>query len=147
MVHTSDTNYMKDNDLDTLIDIWYTGSLQAHNFIDSSYWKSHIKKMKEEYIPMSEMHVITNQTKIIGFISMVDDYLAALFIDVACQNEGAGKKLLDFEKEQRNIIQLKVYKENSSAVRFYKNNGFIIKKELTDEQTNEQEYMMEWTRE
>ncbi|MGG0667081.1 GNAT family N-acetyltransferase [Sporosarcina koreensis] len=66
---------------------------------------------------------------------MVDDYLAALFIDVAYQNNGAGKELLNFEKRQRTIIQLKVYKENLSAVRFYEKIGFIIKKELTDEQT------------
>lgn len=77
---------------------------------------------------------------------MVDDYLAALFIDVAYQNNGAGKELLNFEKRQRTIIQLKVYKENLSAVRFYEKNGFIIKKELTDEQTNKQEYLMEWTK-
>src|SRR5699024_12666125 len=79
----------------------------------------------EKYIPMSETHVITNQTKIIGFISMVEGYLAALFIDVAYQNNGAGKELLNFEKRRRNKIRLKVYKENLSAVRFYEKNGFI----------------------
>lgn len=117
----------KENDIDILIDIWYKGSLQAHDFIDSGYWESQIEEMKEKYIPMSATHVITNQTKIIGFISMVEDYLAALFIDVAYQNNGAGKELLNFEKGQRNKIQLKVYKENLSAVRFYEKNGFIIR--------------------
>lgn len=136
----------KENEIDILIDIWYKCSLQAHDFIDSGYWESQIEEMKEKYIPMSETHVITNQTKIIGFISMVEDYLAALFIDVAYQNNGAGKELLNFEKGQRNKIQLKVYKENLSAVRFYERNAFIIKKELTDEQTNRQEYLMEWTK-
>src|SRR5699024_12683091 len=76
---------------------------------------------------------------ILGFISMVEGYLAALFIDVAYQNNGAGKELLNFEKRRRNKIRLKVYKENLSAVRFYEKNGFIIKEELTDEQTNKQE--------
>src|SRR5699024_11781052 len=69
-----------------------------------------------------------------------------LFIDVAYQNNGAGKELLNFEKRRRNKIRLKVYKENLSAVRFYEKNGFIIKEELTDEQTNKQEYLMEWTK-
>src|SRR5699024_11460688 len=73
----------KENDIDILIDIWYKSSLQAHDFIYSGYWESQIEEMKEKYIPMSETHVITNQTKIIGFISMVEGYLAALFIDVA----------------------------------------------------------------
>lgn len=136
----------KVEDLDALVDIWYKGSLQAHDFIDSDYWKSQIAEMREKYIPMSETHVITSQTKIVGFVSMVDDYLAALFIDEGFQNKGVGKKLLNFEKEQRNKIQLKVYKENLSAVYFYKRNGFIIKKELTDKLTNKQEYLMEWTK-
>lgn len=135
----------KDKDIDTIVDIWYRSSLQAHDFIDCSYWESQIEEMKEKYIPMSETHVITSKTKIVGFISMVDDYLAALFIDVAYQNKGAGKALLNFEKRRRDKIQLKVYKENLSAIRFYEKNGFIIKKELTDEQTDKQEYLMEWT--
>src|SRR5699024_841196 len=136
----------KENDIDILIDIWYKSSLQAHDFIYSGYWESQIEEMKEKYIPMSETHVITNQTKIIGFISMVEGYLAALFIDVAYQNNGAGKELLKYEKRRRNKIRLKVYKENLSAVRFYEKNGFIIKEELTDEQTNKQQYLMEWTK-
>src|SRR5699024_12454080 len=100
----------------------------------------------KKYISMSATHVITNQTKIICFISIVEYDLAALFIDVAYQNNGAGKELLNFEKRRRNQIRLKVYKENLSAVRFYEKNGFIIKEELTDEQTNKQEYLMEWTK-
>ncbi|GIN91003.1 N-acetyltransferase [Siminovitchia terrae] len=136
----------KDTDIDILINIWYKGSLQAHYFIDADYWKAQIEEMKEKYIPMSETHVITSQSKIAGFISMVDDYLAALFIDVAYQNNGTGKELLNFVKRQRDMIQLKVYKENVTAVRFYKKNGFVIKKELTDEQTDKQGYLMEWSK-
>src|SRR5699024_11774105 len=87
-------------------------------FIYSGYWESQIEEMKEKYIPMSETHVITNQTKIIGFISMVEGYLAALFIDVAYQNNGAGKESLNFEKRRRNKIRLdrKSTRLNSSHV-------------------------------
>lgn len=133
-------------DIDTLIDIWYRGSIKAHDFIDSSYWWSQRREMKEKYLPMSENYVITYQSRIIGFISMVDDYLAALFIDVLYQSKGYGKELLNFAKKQRDVIQLKVYKENTMAVRFYLKNGFLLKKELTDEQTNEQEYLMKWNK-
>src|SRR5699024_11389615 len=102
---------------------WYKSSLQAHDFIYSGYWEYQIEEMKEKYIPMSETHVITNQTKIIGFISMVECYLAALFINVAYQYNEAGKELLNFEKRQRNKIRMKEYKENQSALRLYEKNG------------------------
>ncbi|WP_256860575.1 N-acetyltransferase [Paraliobacillus ryukyuensis] len=136
----------KDEDIDNLIVIWYNGSLQAHHFINSSYWKSKITEMKETYIPMSETHVIISKNKIIGFISMVDNYLAALFIDKANQKKGAGQALLNYEKKRRDIMELKVYKDNAPAVRFYKKNGFVITQVLTDEETNKQEYVMEWTK-
>lgn len=30
----------KQSDIDTLTDIWYKGSIQAHDFIDQEYWLS-----------------------------------------------------------------------------------------------------------
>lgn len=84
--------YMK-SDLDTVADIWYNGSLQAHHFIDPDYWASKIGEMKEIYIPLSETHVFQSSAAVIGFVSMVDNYLAALFVDPAFQNNGAGRCL------------------------------------------------------
>src|SRR5699024_8958956 len=100
----------KNKDIDTLVDIWYKASLQAHDFIDSGYWKSQIEEMKEKYIPMSETHVITNQTRIVGFILMIDDYIEWLLIDVTYKNKGAVKELLNCKKSQRRVSQIIVYK-------------------------------------
>ena len=134
----------KKTEINKLIEIWYEGSLIAHDFIDTNYWKSQRKEMKEKYLPMSETYVISNEKEVVGFISMVDNYLAALFIDVKHQDEGYGKRLLNFIKGRRENIQLKVYKKNKKAVNFYLRNGFVIKEELLDEQTAEEEFLMEW---
>ncbi|RBW68475.1 GNAT family N-acetyltransferase [Bacillus taeanensis] len=131
-------------EIDKMIDIWYKGSLIAHNFIDKDYWKSQRSEMKETYFPMSENYVICNKKEVVGFISMVDNYLAALFIDTNHQGKGYGKELLNFIKERRTNIQLKVYKKNDEAVKFYLRSGFIKKEELLDEQTAEGEFLMEW---
>lgn len=100
--------------------------------------------MKEKYIPMSETYVLSNEKEVAGFISMVDNYMAALFIDVKHQGEGYGRRLLNFIKGRRENIQLKVYKKNNKAVNFYSRNGFVIKEELLDEQTDEEEFLMGW---
>lgn len=133
-------------EVNTLLKIWYEGSVIAHDFIDKDYWKSKQTDMREAYLPMSETYVISNEKEINGFISMVDDYLAALFIDVKHQGEWYGKRLLNFIKDRRKNIQLKVYKKNRNAVDFYLRNGFVIKEELIDEQTAEEEFLMEWER-
>ncbi|GIP63222.1 hypothetical protein J32TS6_17770 [Virgibacillus pantothenticus] len=132
------------DELDRLVEIWYEGSLYAHDFIMQSYWGSQRKAMKETYLPMAETHVIIVEGKIAGFISMVDNYLAALFVNVDHQGKGYGKKLLQFVKEKRKQIQLKVYLKNEQAIHFYRKNGFKIQAEQLDEPTGEKEYVMEW---
>lgn len=134
----------KQSDIDTLTDIWYRVSIQAHDFIDQEYWLSQKMEMRDKYIPMSDTYVIYNQAEIVGFVSMVEDYLAALFIDASYQKNGYGKELINFMKIQKSKITLKVYKENTSATRFYEKNGFTIKETLLDENTNQEEYLMEW---
>lgn len=134
----------KQSDVDILTEIWYKGSVQAHDFIEEAYWLSNKTEMRDKYIPMSETYVIYDQEEIAGFVSMVDDYLAALFVDPSRQNKGYGKELIRFVKSKKSKISLKVYKENASAVRFYEKNGFHIMEELLDEQTGHEEYLMEW---
>jgi len=134
----------KKKEVSKIIEIWYETSLIAHNFIDKDYWKSQQREMKEKYLPMSETYVISNDNDVVGFVSMVDNYLAALFIDVQHQGEGYGKRLLNFIKGRRENIQLKVYKKNIKAVNFYLKNGFVIKNEVLDEQTAEEEFLMGW---
>ncbi|GAA0288071.1 putative acetyltransferase [Gracilibacillus halotolerans] len=137
------TKYIE-SDVNKLIEIWYEGSITAHNFINKDYWKTQQEDMKEKYLPMSETYVIRNEKEVVGFASMVDDYLAALFIDVHHQGHGYGKRLLNFVKEHSNTIQLKVYKKNKNAVNFYLKNGFLISEELIDEPTAEEELLMKW---
>lgn len=134
----------KKTEVNKLLKIWYEGSVIAHDFIDKGYWKSQQTEMKEKYLPMSETYVISNEEDIVGFVSMVDNYLAALFIDVKHQGEGYGKELLNFIKRQGDNIELKVYKKNNNAVKFYLGNGFVIKEESLDEQTAEEEFLMVW---
>lgn len=134
----------KETELNRLVDIWYEGSVIAHNFIDDDYWESQRNEMREKYLPMAETYVISDEKEVLGFISMVDNYLAALFIHVNHQGEGYGKRLLNYIKKQRNIIQLKVYEKNSQAVNFYLKNGFVIKEKLLDERTTEEELLMRW---
>lgn len=134
----------KNSEVNKLVEIWYESSLIAHDFINGDYWKSQRTEMEEKYIPMSETYVVSKEKNVVGFVSMKDNYLAALFIDVKHQGGGYGKGLLDFIKRQRENIQLKVYKKNNKAVDFYLKNGFVIKEETIDEQTSGEEFLMEW---
>jgi len=65
--------------------------------------------MVEKYLPQSETYVAIKNQEMVGFISMVDNYLAALFVKTELQGKGIGTALLNFIKGNRNNIELKVF--------------------------------------
>lgn len=132
------------NDIDTVVELWYETSVVAHNFVPFAYWQENKKVMASNYLPNSETYLAVEGDKICGFIAMVEDYLAAIFVSNEMQGNGIGKKLLNFIKEKRTTIQLRVYKKNSKSVAFYKSQDFSIISENRDEETGEAEFAMEW---
>lgn len=137
---------MESNDITKVVELWYETSLQAHYFISPDYWKENKEAMAGEYLPDSETYLAIQEGNIVGFISMIDNYLAAIFVQRDRQRHGIGKKLLNYIKERRTIIQLKVYKKNSDGVHFYTDQDFTILSENKDEITNEIELLMEWVK-
>ncbi len=131
-------------DIDSIVNIWLEGSKDAHWFIAGEVWDSAVEEMKSNYIPNSETYVYETESKIVGFLSLSDNNLAALFIDVNSQNQGIGKELLRFAKSIRDRLELKVYQKNLRAIEFYKRNGFVITKSGRCDFTNSEEYYMTW---
>ena len=137
---------MKEQDIPEIVDIWYEASVQAHSFIPGSYWKKNRELMKSRYIPMSETYLVKNGKAAIGFISLVDEYLGALFVRPEFQGKGVGSSLLNQAKTLRDTLHLKVFTKNIESIEFYKKKGFSIISESKDEETGENEYVMEWHR-
>lgn len=129
-------------DMDRLLDIWLSASIKAHDFIDASFWQANIESMRDVYIPASESFVIEDSSGVLGFYSLLNNQLAALFVDPAHQGKGFGKQLLDHAKCLRKALSLAVYKENTSSVGFYTSQGFKRVKEQIDEKTGLAEYLM-----
>jgi len=135
---------LKTSDIDQIVQLWYETSVQAHDFIPASYWMQNKTKMASEYLPQSQTYLAIIDDQIAGFVSMIDNYLAAIFIKTEMQRKGIGKRLIDYIKQQRNTIQLKVYRENSNSIDFYKSQGFVFLCESIDQPTGQIECLMEW---
>ncbi|WP_314915664.1 N-acetyltransferase [Pseudomonas helleri] len=129
-------------DMDRLLEIWLSASIKAHDFVDASFWQANIESMRDVYIPASESFVIEDSSGVLGFYSLLNNQLAALFVDPAHQGKGFGKQLLDHAKCLRKALSLAVYKENTSSVGFYTSQGFKRVKEQIDEKTGLAEYLM-----
>lgn len=132
------------DDTERVLEIWLSASIKAHDFIDASFWQSHVATMREVYIPASETFVIEDKSQVLGFCSLLDDQLAALFVDPDHQGIGLGKQLLGHAKTLRSELSLAVYKENAPSFTFYQSQDFVLIKEQIDLQTGHAEYLMHW---
>lgn len=137
---------LEGNDIAEVVKLWYEASIRAHDFIPPDYWEGNREAMAATYLPNSETYVAAEGGNIIGFIAMAENYLAAIFVKNNMQGNGVGKRLLDYIKEERKTIQLKVYRKNSNSVNFYKRQGFEVLSEGVEEATNELELLMEWSK-
>lgn len=124
--------------------MWYETSIMSHNFIPNEYWAANKLAMQEQYIPNSETYVAEINELIVGFVSLKDDYIAAIFVNSQNQGRGIGKLLLNNLKLLHNKLWLKVYSKNQKSIAFYMKNGFTKYSESNDECTGENELLMEW---
>jgi len=131
-----------DSDMDPVMDIWLSASIKAHDFVEASFWESQVENMRNIYIPASETYVFESGSEVIGFYSLNENNLAAVFVAPAFQGRGIGKQLISHAKKQRVRLTLSVYKENEAGYQFYLSQGFDVISEQTDVHTGHQEYTM-----
>lgn len=133
--HTSDT--------EQVMKLWLAGNEDAHSFIPKEYWRSHFAEVQEDLLK-AKVLVCDTDGKIQGFIGMVNEYIAGIFVDKNCRSCGIGKQLLISAKQKHDTLSLSVYQKNTRAVAFYLREGFSILSEAVDEATGENEYTMFW---
>lgn len=130
------------NDMDSVLEIWLSASVQAHDFISPEFWESQVENMRNIYIPASETYVYEVESKVVGFYALYENSLAAIFVSPELQGKGIGKQLLSHAKTQRAELSLAVYKENQASYQFYLSQGFKVLCEQLDEHTGHPEYTM-----
>ena len=135
---------MQNIDINRVADIWLKTNLKAHYFISEQYWKSNYELVKE-MMSQAEVYVYEDDKMIQGFIGVSDEYIEGIFVSDEMQSRGIGKMLLDYIKDKKDRLQLKVYQKNVRAMSFYQREGFTIQSESMDEFTGEKEYVMIWS--
>lgn len=136
----------KQEDIDIVMEIWLNTNVTAHWFVPEKYWQDNAAAVKE-MLPQSELYVYEEQARIQGFVGLMDDYIAGIFVSEKSQSKGIGKQLLEYIKGKKSQLTLSVYEKNKGAVKFYQREGFCIQSENVDENTGEQEYFMIWKKE
>lgn len=127
--------------------IWLDTNMKAHKFIRKEYWINNYPTVKE-MLPQAEVYVYEEDDthQIVGFIGLTSDYIAGIFVREAVQSKGIGKQLLNHVKKMKSNLSLSVYQKNVRAVSFYLREQFLIQSESMDNNTNEKEFIMNWSK-
>lgn len=136
-----------ENDLAAVMKIWLDTNIKAHNFIPKEYWTNNYAQVKE-MLPQAEIYVYEDDKihQIAGFVGLIDNYIAGIFVKEDAQSKGIGKQLLNYVKEIKSDMSLSVYQKNIRAIAFYQREQFIIQSEDIDNTTNEKELFMTWSK-
>ena len=127
--------------------IWFDTNIKAHHFISRQYWVDNYEMVKD-ILPKKEIYVYEddNINQINGFIGLMDNYIAGIFVNKNNQSRGIGKQLLDYVKEIKETLNLSVYQKNIRAISFYQREQFVIQSEHIDNDNNEKEFIMTWNK-
>ena len=133
--------------LDAVMQIWLHSNLDAHAFIAASFWTEHFE-MVHDLLPQAELYVHENENtgQIHGFIGLTENHIEGIFVAKAARSKGIGKALLEYAKPRKPCLTLSVYQKNERALAFYRHEQFVVQSEGIDEDTNEAEIQMLWTR-
>ena len=133
------------NDLDKVMEIWLSASLQKHDFISASNWWQHQEQIRHDYLEVAEIWVMETAGEIEGFLALNGNNLTALFEHPDQEGLEIRDQLLQKAKELRSKLKLYIYAQDEDAQLFYTNNGFNTLKQQLEHTTKQTELVMQYT--
>jgi len=130
-------------DIPDIMKIWLETNISAHEFISMDYWEKNYAAV-EQIMPEAEIYVCIKDGEMAGFIGLMGNYAAGIFVKENYQSMGIGKTLLDHVKERREELVLHVYEKNKRGLKFYLREDFVKVGEQLEEENQEWEYEMRW---
>lgn len=105
--------------------IWESAVKATHDFLkeeDFLFYQSRITT----YFDFVELYLFRDENGIVkGFVGVSDDKVEMLFVANEYRSRGIGKKLLNFAVESLKCTKVDVNAQNTQAVVFYENFGFV----------------------
>ena len=91
--------------------------------------------VEDQYLPRAETWVATVMDQPVGFISLLDTFIGALFVSPDRQGLGVGSQLIAYALSLKGELTLEVYTYNQKALSFYIRLGFqeLSRRSVDDE--------------
>jgi putative acetyltransferase len=134
-VHQTIRKY-KDSDLEDVLSSWENASRLAHPFLTNDLLESTRKNIPIVLLPKADTWVSEHEGVVIGFICLIGNEVAALFVQPEFHGTGTGRALVDKACELHGDLEVEVFEVNSIGLQFYLKYGFVPFLEKNHEITN-----------
>lgn len=131
-----------EKDLEQILDVWHHSSTLAHPFLGSEFVEKVKSDMRTIYVPGSDTWVYEKDSEIVGFISMIDNEIAGLFVMPSKLGKGIGTQLINFVGANHKTLEVEVFENNKIGRTFYNKHGFHLVKEFMHEESGENVFRM-----
>ena len=138
---------IKEEDLTNVMTIWVKGNFKANSFIEKDYWLEIYNQTKLDFLENYKTYVYVENDEILGFISICDNEIKAIYVKEEKRGNGIGTKLLNHCRDnlEENIeMYVKIFEKNMNGILFFSKRQFKNNKIQLNEQFNETEYVMTW---
>ncbi len=141
---------IKEEDLTNVMTIWVKGNFKANGFIEKDYWLEIYNQTKLDFLENYKTYVYVENDEILGFISICDNEIKAIYVKEEKRENGIGTKLLNHCRdnlEENTEMYVKIFEKNMNGILFFSKRQFKNNKIQLNEQFNETEYVMTWKKE
>ena len=128
----------EERDLDDLLSVWDKASRVAHDFLDREFLEQERYRIAHVYRDKANTWVAESEGKIVGFMALLGNEVGGLFVEPTSQGKGIGRALLDRAQEIHGDLEVKVFKANTVARKFYADYGFDLLRTGKDPETGQE---------
>jgi len=125
------------DDTDTVVDIWRAASALAHPFLSRTFIESEARNLRNIYLAFAETWVLEKDGNVVGFVALVENAVAGLFLDPAYHGTGLGHAMIKHAQSARGALTVEVFEKNTIGRKFYASCGFIPERNSVHEPTSE----------
>jgi len=126
------------DDTDSMIEVWRGSASIAHDFLSTEYMDKEENNIRHVYIPNTKSWVYEIDQRVVGFISMINNEVGAIFVLPEYQGQGIGKELMDLVSSMYSELEVDVFVKNRFGRSFYHKYGFKLVSKYEHDKTGEQ---------
>jgi len=105
-------------DIESLVACWRVASEFAHPFLTKKFLDSEAEALRDIYIPSTEIWVTEINGDVLGFIALMGNEIAALFLDPDYHGKGLGRAMVDKAVAEKGKLSVDVFEENAVGRNF-----------------------------